>query len=97
MHSVNCVVHQINWHSYHLISLSQVAEQAKEQRDFAFSERNKIVAERESIRTLCDKMRRERDLAVSNYAEALRKTDDIEKKKNEVTKELNQVKWVPSP
>ncbi|XP_054773689.2 disks large homolog 5-like [Lytechinus pictus] len=70
----------------------QESENAKRLRDWAFMERDKIVAERESIRALCDKLRRERDRAVSNYAEALRKTDDVERKKNEVTKELNEVK-----
>ena len=34
---------------------------AKGRRDWAFSERDKVVLERESIRTLCDKLRRERD------------------------------------
>ena len=33
---------------------------------------SKVVLERESIRTLCDKLRRERDRAVSELAEALR-------------------------
>jgi len=34
---------------------------AKGRRDWAFSERDKVVLERESIRTLCDKLRRGRD------------------------------------
>ena len=37
------------------------ADVAKRRRDWAFSERDKVVLERESIRTLCDKLRRERD------------------------------------
>lgn len=37
------------------------ADVAKGRRDWAFSERDKVVLERESIRTLCDKLRRERD------------------------------------
>ena len=37
------------------------ADVAKGCRDWAFSERDKVVLERESIRTLCDKLRRERD------------------------------------
>merc|ERR1711913_213554 len=40
------------------------ADVAKGRRDWAFSERDKVVLERESIRTLCDKLRRERDRAV---------------------------------
>ena len=43
--------------------------------------------ERESIRTLCDKLRRERDRAVSELAEALRDSDDVKKQGNECAKE----------
>ena len=41
------------------------ADVAKGRRDWAFSERDKVVLERESIRTLCDKLRRERDRYVT--------------------------------
>ena len=70
----------------------QEADVSKRRRDWAFSERDKIVLERESIRTLCDKLRRERDRAVSEQAEALRDLDDLKKQKNEISKELKQVK-----
>ena len=43
----------------------------------------KVVMERESIRTLCDKLRRERDRAVSELAEALRDSDDVKKQGSE--------------
>lgn len=66
----------------------QEAEVSKRRRDWAFSERDKIVLERESIRTLCDKMRKERDRAVSDLAEALRDSDDLKKQRNEALKEL---------
>ena len=46
-----------------------------------------MVKERESIRTLCDKLRRERDRAVSELAEALRDLDEVKKNRNEVSKE----------
>ena len=59
----------------------QEAEVSKQRRDWAFGERDKIVLERESIRTLCDRLRRERDRAVSELAEALRE-------RNETSKEL---------
>ena len=58
------------WFHYHILDflcLSLLAEAtmeadvAKGRRDWAFSERDKVVLERESIRTLCDKLRRERD------------------------------------
>lgn len=65
---------------------------SKRRRDWAFSERDKIVLERESIRSLCDRLRRERDRAVSDLAEALRDSDDIKKQRNETTKELNVLK-----
>merc|ERR1711981_1225665 len=62
---------------------SMEVDVAKGRRDWAFSERDKVVLERESIRTLCDKLRRERDRAVSELAEALRDSDDIKKERNE--------------
>eukprot|EP00091_Calanus_sinicus_P016316 TRINITY_DN35621_c0_g1_i1.p1 TRINITY_DN35621_c0_g1~~TRINITY_DN35621_c0_g1_i1.p1 ORF type:complete len:222 (-),score=46.74 TRINITY_DN35621_c0_g1_i1:29-694(-) len=41
-----------------LTDASLEADVAKGRRDWAFSERDKVVLERESIRTLCDKLRR---------------------------------------
>ncbi|XP_031434399.1 disks large homolog 5a isoform X3 [Clupea harengus] len=70
----------------------QEAEVAKCRRDWAFQERDKIVAERESIRTLCDNLRRERDRAVSDLADALRNLDDMRKQKNDVSRELKELK-----
>lgn len=61
-------------------------------RDWAFSERDKIVLERESIRTLCDNMRKERDRAVSELAESLRESDAIKKQRNELLKEVKVLK-----
>ncbi|XP_028331773.1 disks large homolog 5-like isoform X2 [Gouania willdenowi] len=70
----------------------QEAEVAKCRRDWAFQERDKIVAERESIRTLCDNLRRERDRAVSDLADALRNLDDTRKQKNDAVRELKELK-----
>ncbi|KAF5296629.1 hypothetical protein FQA39_LY12457 [Lamprigera yunnana] len=70
----------------------QEAEVSKGRRDWAFSERDKIVLERESIRTLCDNMRKERDRAVSELAEALRESDAIKKQRNELVKEVKILK-----
>jgi len=50
--------------------------------------------ERESIRTLCDRLRKERDRAVSDLAEALRDSDDIKKQRNEASKELKDLKYI---
>lgn len=71
-----------------LIEVLQEAEVSKQRRDWAFGERDKIVLERESIRTLCDRLRRERDRAVSDLAEALRDSDDVKRQRNEIVKEL---------
>ncbi|XP_065163474.1 disks large homolog 5 isoform X1 [Atheta coriaria] len=70
----------------------QEADVSKGRRDWAFSERDKIVLERESIRTLCDKMRKERDRAVSELAESLRESDAIKKQRNELLKEVKTLK-----
>ncbi|XP_070149401.1 disks large homolog 5 isoform X5 [Polyergus mexicanus] len=70
----------------------QEAEVSKRRRDWAFSERDKIVLERENIRGLCDRLRKERDRAVSELAGALRDSDDIKKQRNEASKELKDLK-----
>ena len=70
----------------------QECEVSKLRRDWAFSERDKIVQERESIRTLCDKLRRERDRAVSELAEALRDSDDLKKQRNTISKETKELR-----
>lgn len=43
-------------------------------------------------RTLCDNLRRERDRAVSDLAEALRDLDDMMKQKNDAVRELKELK-----
>ncbi|KAM8859736.1 disks large homolog 5a isoform 3-T3 [Spinachia spinachia] len=78
--------------SQELRESTQEAEVAKCRRDWAFQERDKIVAERESIRTLCDNLRRERDRAVSDLADALRNLDDMRKQKNDALRELKELK-----
>lgn len=103
--------------SQELKEATQEAEVAKCRRDWAFQERDKIVAERESIRsvcrrahiqgrargvgvspllssprTLCDNLRRERDRAVSDLADALRNLDDMRKQKNDALRELKEIK-----
>lgn len=44
------------------------------------------------VRTLCDKLRRERDRAVSDLADALRNLDDLRKQKNDAVRELKELK-----
>ncbi|CAG9767331.1 unnamed protein product [Ceutorhynchus assimilis] len=70
-----------------LVEAVQEAEVSKGRRDWAFSERDKIVLERESIKTLGDNMRKERDRAVSELAESLRESDAIKKQRNELIKD----------
>lgn len=70
----------------------QEMDGAKKTRDWAFTERDKIVRERESIRTLCDKLRHERDNAVSKLAEAIRDSEELTKQKNDTVKELKELK-----
>lgn len=43
-------------------------------------------------RTLCDNLRRERDRAVSDLADALRNLDDMRKQKNDALRELKEIK-----
>lgn len=45
-----------------------------------------------SVRTLCDNLRRERDRAVSDLADALRNLDDMRKQKNDAARELKELK-----
>lgn len=61
-------------------------------RDWAFKERDKVVQERESIRTLSDQMRKERDLTVNKLAESLRKADDMENQRNKSFRDLQEIR-----
>lgn len=45
-----------------------------------------------SLSTLCDNLRRERDRAVSDLADALRNLDDTRKQKNDTARELKELK-----
>ncbi|XP_076455476.1 disks large homolog 5-like isoform X2 [Babylonia areolata] len=83
---------QIDKIKMELSDAEQEAMVATKRRDWAFSEIDKTVQERESIRTLCDNMRRYRDRAVSDLAKALRNCDECEKQKNDAIKELNEIR-----
>lgn len=83
---------QIDKMKNELTDAEQEAIVATKRRDWAFSEIDKIVQERESIRTLCDNLRRDRDRAVSELAKALRTSDECEKQKNDAVKELKEVR-----
>ncbi|XP_060857189.1 disks large homolog 5-like isoform X2 [Metopolophium dirhodum] len=62
------------------------AKISKRRRDWAFSERDKIVLERESIRTLCNSLRKQLDDAVSKLARVIRDCGDIMKQKSDTAK-----------
>ena len=49
------------------------------------------------LSTLCDNLRRERDRAVSDLADALRNLDDMRKQKNDAARELKELKCVFPP
>lgn len=70
----------------------QEAEVSKRRRDWAFSERDQAILEHASINTLCDRLRKERDRAVSDLAGALRDSDDIKKQAFKTSKELKDLK-----
>lgn len=67
---------------------------SQRRRDWAFSERDKIVRERESVRALSGQLRGEKDRAVANLAEALRDLDDMMKQRDELVKQLKLAKYV---
>lgn len=79
-----------------MLAVSEMKDEAGisiKRRDWAFSERDKIVQERESIRKQCDELRRERDRAVSDYVEVLRELDELNKSKSNTCKELKEIRW----
>jgi len=76
-----------------LLDAVQELEESKRQREWAFGERDKIVSERDSVRILCDQLRRERDGAVSNLYSALKDSDDIRRQKNDAIRELKEFRY----
>ncbi|XP_037293076.1 disks large homolog 5 [Manduca sexta] len=55
-----------------LADAQREAEVSKRRRDWAFSERDKLLQERESVKALCNRLRKERDQMVGELAEARR-------------------------
>lgn len=70
----------------------QEVDSAKQQRDWALGERQRIVAERDSMRTMCDTLRRERDDAITKLAVAIRDTDELQRQKELAERELKKIK-----
>lgn len=69
---------------------------SKKRRDWAFNERDKIVLERESIRTLADSLRNQREDALSKLACVTKDCDDLMKKNKKLSEELTELKYVKS-
>lgn len=67
-------------------------EVAKSRRDWAISEREKIVLERDSVKYLCDELRKERDTAISELLAAIRDSEKIKKQKDEACREVEQIR-----
>ncbi|XP_015793530.1 disks large homolog 5-like [Tetranychus urticae] len=67
-------------------------ETLKKERDDALEFKEKVSLERESMKTLCDRLRKERDRVVCDLAEALRDSDDMRRQLNDAQKELSELK-----
>lgn len=67
----------------------QDSEIAKGRRDWAISEREKIVQERDSVRNLCDELRKERDTATSKLLAAIRDKDEAFKRIEQLNEKID--------
>ncbi|KAJ2940371.1 hypothetical protein O0L34_g48 [Tuta absoluta] len=65
-----------------LADAQREAEVSKRRRDWAFSERDKLLQERESVKALCNRLRKERDQMVGELAEARRSNKKTEAKEH---------------
>jgi len=57
-------------------------------REWALVERQRIVAERDSVRSMCDELRRDRDGAVTKLADAFRCAEQLQRHKELADREL---------
>lgn len=71
----------------------QQLDDAKTRRDWALSERQRIVAERDSMRAMCDTLRRERDDAITRLATAIRDTDELQRQKQLAEREWKKLRY----
>ena len=69
-----------------LETASMEADVAKGRRDWAFTERDKVMLESEGVQALCDKLRKERDKAVNDLIDKIKEMNDI-KVQNKIDKE----------
>ena len=68
------------------------AEVSKRRRDWAVSEKKKMILERESIRYLCDSLRKERNTRDRELSKALTDNDELKRQVKELTRQLNELK-----
>lgn len=67
-------------------------EVVKVRRDWALTERDKVIQDRDSLKVRFDKMQHERDRAVSDLAELLHESDHIRRKHGEAVAELLELR-----
>ena len=67
-------------------------EVVKVRRDWAMTERDKVIQDRDSLKVRFDKMQHERDRAVSDLAELLHESDHIRRKHGEAVTELLELR-----
>lgn len=75
-----------------LVEAQQEAEVSKKRRDWAVSEKKKMILERESIRYLCDSLRKERNTRDRELSKALTDNDELKRQVKELSRQLNELK-----
>ncbi|XP_055340188.1 LOW QUALITY PROTEIN: disks large homolog 5-like [Paramacrobiotus metropolitanus] len=75
-----------------VVKAEREAEILESRRNWAFSERDKIVLERESMKILCDNLRRERDKALADLAEVRRDLDEMHKLRSQAVNEAAELR-----
>lgn len=75
--------------------INQEINEFRKQRDTnkAIQERNKAIKERESIRSLCNELRSQRDLANSKLAEVLREKVEMTKQRLSDLKQISFLEY----
>ena len=73
------------------------ASEAIKNRDFVVSERDKILSEQKSLRTLGDEIRKDRDKNFSKFMGALKDLDEAKQSKIEMQKELKEIRYFSQP
>ena len=75
-----------------LVEAQNEAEVSKRRRDWAVSEKKKMILERESIRYLCDSLRKERNTRDRELSKALTDNDELKRQVKELSRQLSELK-----